>query len=467
MIVYIMTNVSCFALYFFKYRDEFKVWSHLIIPILATIAMLAPLAAALIPDVIFGPENANVYPITLGLPITVIWFLIGVAVYLWLRAKRPARARPHGQRDGHGRAGRRGQRSAGARAGRSARRLHHPLIELEQRDWVDGPGAGSPHSVRRSGAMTQQERKALAPRRTTSPATVLEIQALHEVQAHRIDSQVNAIGYVMPSTAWRNHVAVAIEVRTGRNVDAACSKRMASVEAGLVVRGVPRTELQVTHGSGRSARSRTSPSSSSTTLRLARRASRSMAWSRRRRVRSQRTPPQAWDIEQYSARRRCRSRATVDRPARCRQQLVTGAAPGMSLYSSTGERRSGSARRCGCGASPWHSMPSEVAVERWLLGRLPTSASRVMTCWTGCGLSGPATVIERRTSSETVLPRRTVPPRRPRVRCLGHVVQRAAIVVAYPSAPQFLTAANRASNCFERQSQNLGVLQMEERSHDP
>jgi hypothetical protein len=52
--------------------------------------MLAPLAAALIPDVIFGPENANVYPTTLGLPMTVVWFLIGVGVYLWLRAKRPA-----------------------------------------------------------------------------------------------------------------------------------------------------------------------------------------------------------------------------------------------------------------------------------------------------------------------------------------------------------------------------------------
>jgi amino acid transporter len=90
MIVYIMTNLSCFALYFYKYRDEFKVWSHLVIPILATIAMLAPLAAALIPDVIFGPDNANVYPVTLGLPITVVWFLIGVGVYLWLRAKRPA-----------------------------------------------------------------------------------------------------------------------------------------------------------------------------------------------------------------------------------------------------------------------------------------------------------------------------------------------------------------------------------------
>lgn len=89
MIVYIMTNVSCFALYYRKYRDEFNVWSHLVIPILGTFAMLAPLAAALIPDIIFGPENANVYPITLGLPITIIWFVLGLGFYAWLRARRP------------------------------------------------------------------------------------------------------------------------------------------------------------------------------------------------------------------------------------------------------------------------------------------------------------------------------------------------------------------------------------------
>ncbi|MBV9354808.1 MAG: APC family permease, partial [Chloroflexi bacterium] len=89
MIVYTMTNVSCFALYYFKFRPEFSVFWHLVIPILGTIAMLLPLAAALIPDVIFGPENANVYPLTLGLPITVVWFVLGLGLYLWLRAQRP------------------------------------------------------------------------------------------------------------------------------------------------------------------------------------------------------------------------------------------------------------------------------------------------------------------------------------------------------------------------------------------
>jgi amino acid transporter len=89
MIVYTMTNVSCFAIYYNKFRSEFSIFWHLIIPILGTVAMLIPLAAALIPDIIFGPENANVYPLTLGLPITVVWFVLGLCVYLYLRRKRP------------------------------------------------------------------------------------------------------------------------------------------------------------------------------------------------------------------------------------------------------------------------------------------------------------------------------------------------------------------------------------------
>jgi len=97
MIVYIMTNVSCFALYFFKYRDEFNVWMHLVVPIVGTLAMLAPLTAALVPDLVFGADNANTYPATLGLPITVAWFVIGLGVYLWLAGQATARAGPHGQ----------------------------------------------------------------------------------------------------------------------------------------------------------------------------------------------------------------------------------------------------------------------------------------------------------------------------------------------------------------------------------
>ena len=87
LIVYAMTNLSCFMLYWTKYRDEFNVFKHLIIPIVSTIFLALPLIAALAPQVLLGFENE--YPFTLGLPITVIWTVIGIAVYLYLKSARP------------------------------------------------------------------------------------------------------------------------------------------------------------------------------------------------------------------------------------------------------------------------------------------------------------------------------------------------------------------------------------------
>jgi amino acid transporter len=93
MVVYTMTNLSSFSLYYFKYRDEFNVFRHLIIPIIASIVMFFPLAASLFPQVVFGilfgDYTPNAYPFNLGLPIVVVWFLIGLAVYLYLKATRP------------------------------------------------------------------------------------------------------------------------------------------------------------------------------------------------------------------------------------------------------------------------------------------------------------------------------------------------------------------------------------------
>jgi hypothetical protein len=52
------------------------------------------LAASLFPQVVFGilfgDYTPNSYPFSLGLPITVVWFLLGLAVYLFLKATRPA-----------------------------------------------------------------------------------------------------------------------------------------------------------------------------------------------------------------------------------------------------------------------------------------------------------------------------------------------------------------------------------------
>jgi amino acid transporter len=87
MIVYAMTNLSCFMLYWNRYRDEFNVIKHLIIPILSTILLVLPLIAALAPQILLGFENE--YPFTLGLPITIIWTVIGIAFYFYLRAARP------------------------------------------------------------------------------------------------------------------------------------------------------------------------------------------------------------------------------------------------------------------------------------------------------------------------------------------------------------------------------------------
>src|SRR4051794_35977599 len=88
-----MTNLSSFSLYFFKYRDEFSIFRHLIIPIVATIVMFFPLAAALFPQVVFGilfgDYTPNAYPFSLGLPIVVVWTVIGIGVYLYLKSTRP------------------------------------------------------------------------------------------------------------------------------------------------------------------------------------------------------------------------------------------------------------------------------------------------------------------------------------------------------------------------------------------
>lgn len=93
MVVYTMTNLSSFCLYFFKYRDEFSVPRHLILPIVASIVMFLPLAAALFPQIVFGilfnDPTPNAYPFSLGLPIVVIWTVIGIAVYFYLKATRP------------------------------------------------------------------------------------------------------------------------------------------------------------------------------------------------------------------------------------------------------------------------------------------------------------------------------------------------------------------------------------------
>jgi amino acid transporter len=92
VVLYMMTNVSCFVLYWGRYRSEFNAFNHLVIPILATVVFVPPLVASLYPDAltIFGiPSFTLTYPVSLALPITVIWALIGLAIYFFLRTTRP------------------------------------------------------------------------------------------------------------------------------------------------------------------------------------------------------------------------------------------------------------------------------------------------------------------------------------------------------------------------------------------
>jgi amino acid transporter len=91
VIVYMMTNLSCFMLYRKQYPNEFNVLNHLIIPVLATVVFIPPMAASLFPETlsVIGMGFSNSYPVTLALPISIVWAVIGIVVYLWLRSARP------------------------------------------------------------------------------------------------------------------------------------------------------------------------------------------------------------------------------------------------------------------------------------------------------------------------------------------------------------------------------------------
>src|SRR5262249_28930435 len=86
MLVYAMTNVSTFTLYFFRYGSEFSVFKHLVIPLLAIVVLAFPLLVSLFPGQFNQP---SMYPLSLAMPISFGWFAVGVGFYLYLRAKKP------------------------------------------------------------------------------------------------------------------------------------------------------------------------------------------------------------------------------------------------------------------------------------------------------------------------------------------------------------------------------------------
>jgi amino acid transporter len=88
IIVYVVTNVSCFVLYRRDYPDEFRWGRHCLLPLVATIVIIFPFIASILPQVFFN--FSNTYPLTLAGPILGVWFVIGLAFYAFLRARRPA-----------------------------------------------------------------------------------------------------------------------------------------------------------------------------------------------------------------------------------------------------------------------------------------------------------------------------------------------------------------------------------------
>src|SRR5581483_3208637 len=80
-VIYIMTNLSVFTVYYFRFRDEFNWFKHAVIPLVASIILLFPVVAS----VIYNPDP----PFSYGPYVVVAWFVIGLVFYLYLRSKRP------------------------------------------------------------------------------------------------------------------------------------------------------------------------------------------------------------------------------------------------------------------------------------------------------------------------------------------------------------------------------------------
>ena len=91
IIIYVVTNISCFVLYWRDYRDEFSLARHAVLPLVATVILFFPFIASIAPQVFF--DFSNSYPLTLAGPILGIWFVVGLAVYGYLHANKPVELR--------------------------------------------------------------------------------------------------------------------------------------------------------------------------------------------------------------------------------------------------------------------------------------------------------------------------------------------------------------------------------------
>jgi amino acid transporter len=90
--MYIAVNVATIGFYLGERRDEFNVIKHLVIPILGVVAMipafLSVLGGLTIP-LLNIPIPALTEPYSWIPPIVLVWMIVGVVLYFWLRSRSP------------------------------------------------------------------------------------------------------------------------------------------------------------------------------------------------------------------------------------------------------------------------------------------------------------------------------------------------------------------------------------------
>ena len=83
VLVYLAVNISAIRAFRTEFRDEYRLWRHLLIPGLATVLFLFPLEAILFPRT---RTLANLLPFTaLG------WLCLGAIAAGFVRTRRPAK----------------------------------------------------------------------------------------------------------------------------------------------------------------------------------------------------------------------------------------------------------------------------------------------------------------------------------------------------------------------------------------
>lgn len=88
--VYMVFNVSCFAFFYRKARDEFSWLLHFLLPLLGIIVFLPVLLAAVgVGSSLFSFISPLPYPLNLVGPIIAVWFALGIAYLVYLKLRAP------------------------------------------------------------------------------------------------------------------------------------------------------------------------------------------------------------------------------------------------------------------------------------------------------------------------------------------------------------------------------------------